>query len=669
MDNTVYLGVWTNWSRGQILGQTLTTTKGAGNLVIAFTAVFIGFVASRLWKILCLLLHRTSSKPHSSSTIHQQRQIILRNSATAENTLFTTLDVFWAWKQVNGRHLSSLLALACLAGVYSTLFAIAGGFSSQISTAMGDEVLLQGTQCGLKDRRTKTVGDFTQVVLDSAEDIGNAANYASQCYGNSMIETTQCTRFVTDRLKYKMNANASCPFQEEMCRGRESNLLLDTGYLDSNDDFGMNAPVIDRFAWRHVLHCAPIETAGFVSHISNGSEGRDRYHYATWNRQSNNSGYLFEAADIRLEESAFAPIPELYRSDGDVWLIFLFGNGVLFNKRMDGEWYTAGRPQGNIQLKNTSEAQESYGLNAAAAPLGCVEQWQWCTSSPTDRHCGPLASWRDSLSGVVSYFDLDRDVFDADYFDVSSDNFDTDRPVPASPSAARIIWPSFILGSFRGGIENIIAIIGAQSLASQRRFYSGIQWEVPDNQWQLDVQHWWHTILACIQASWYVQPCSNPFHSLTHIACAKIRSSAYASFSVLGLSLTYAIGGLVIGASFVIEPVIAWLYKSREYKPYAHLEWRSTTNLHLHRLAHEKPGFQDRWSRCDKDVPVTDLRLLLDGLDISNPSHPLLPRTTDPPPAEGPPSGKSEVEVADTFSDDASDGSGVTVEPRGLRAW
>lgn len=53
---TVHLGTWTNWSRGPIMGATLTTTRQYGNLFIAFTAFFVSFVASRFWHMAWLVI-------------------------------------------------------------------------------------------------------------------------------------------------------------------------------------------------------------------------------------------------------------------------------------------------------------------------------------------------------------------------------------------------------------------------------------------------------------------------------------------------------------------------------------------------------------------------------------------------------------------------------------
>lgn len=110
MDN-IYTGIWTNWSRGAILGSTLTVTKQYGNLLIAFMALFIGFVASRLWKISCLALHRSYSSTDKRSPIHHQRQVILRNSRTAESALFEILCLLGAWRKSQFQPIAGLIKL------------------------------------------------------------------------------------------------------------------------------------------------------------------------------------------------------------------------------------------------------------------------------------------------------------------------------------------------------------------------------------------------------------------------------------------------------------------------------------------------------------------------------------------------------------------------------
>lgn len=282
MDSNVYIGIWTNWSRGGILGPTLTTTKQYGNLLIAFTALFVTFVASRLWRISCLILHRCYSTAADRSAIHHQRQVILRNSRTAESVLFEILSLFWTWRKSGIQRVAGLIPLIMFSACFLAAFTAAGGFSSNISSSIGDEVLIRSQNCGFLITNDTTENRAIRYSRQTALS-NSAANYAEQCYHtNESDATTACNKYVrSSLLAYTMNITAECPFQNQICRNPRSTLRLDSGYIDSNDDLGLNAPQNQRFAYRYVLHCAPLETENYTSHVEEDGRGWDNYHYAT----------------------------------------------------------------------------------------------------------------------------------------------------------------------------------------------------------------------------------------------------------------------------------------------------------------------------------------------------------------------------------------------------
>jgi hypothetical protein len=57
IESRVHLGIWTDWSRGAILGRTVTMSHADANLLIAFTVSFIVFVAIRFWRIIYIFIH------------------------------------------------------------------------------------------------------------------------------------------------------------------------------------------------------------------------------------------------------------------------------------------------------------------------------------------------------------------------------------------------------------------------------------------------------------------------------------------------------------------------------------------------------------------------------------------------------------------------------------
>lgn len=111
-----------------------------------------------------------------------------------------------------------------------------------------------------------------------AQSMNNAANYAQQCYSSNATGTLDCTTFVNSRLHFSSVLNASCPFDDNMCRSNDSNVLLDSGLI-SSDDLGLNMPSSQRMFYREVLHCAPLRTDGFVSNVSTKYNNYTRYHY------------------------------------------------------------------------------------------------------------------------------------------------------------------------------------------------------------------------------------------------------------------------------------------------------------------------------------------------------------------------------------------------------
>lgn len=149
VQNSVYLGIWTNWSKGAMMGATLTLDRAQGNLLIAFTAVFVGIVTDCLWRIACLTFYRHYSTPEPRDTLHHQRQAILRNSSSAASAMWTFLQLVWAWQNITRHNFVRGLPAFLTAASCVVCFAIVGGYSSKISSALKNEVLLDGTQCGI----------------------------------------------------------------------------------------------------------------------------------------------------------------------------------------------------------------------------------------------------------------------------------------------------------------------------------------------------------------------------------------------------------------------------------------------------------------------------------------------------------------------------------------
>ncbi|KAI1357338.1 hypothetical protein F5Y08DRAFT_352669 [Xylaria arbuscula] len=661
----VRVGVWTNWSRGQIMGSTLTLGRRDADLLIAFIGFLIAFFATRAWRILCFTFHRYYSTSLPQDAIYHQRQAILRNSSSPEDGINMLLRLLWESRQSKGplRPLSTAaVATCCLAA-----FTVAGGFSSRISTAVGTEVLIKSNNCGYS--RLASIFDDPERHFAGlpylAGQINNAANYALQCYSSNNSAGLDCNRYIRNHIAGTRDLKAACPFSTGICRNASLNIRLDSGYIDSHEDLGVNSPVDKRILWRNVLQCGPLVTGGFTSerHSVDQNENFTLYHYGTTTSpQGDPLDYIYKAASVESQYSStltsndisdtyythhlnplqstvgnrttsknsdFVAIQPLFRDDADTYLIFLSGNGVTYAFPTSDEWYqVASTPtNGSAISTNTALSTKVYLPSLPASPLGCADQYQLCNAAmPEDRRCGPLASLTDAISGAAP-------LFGTQYLNYAT--FGAQAGNPRTDSEARFNYFAARLAT-RTSINILLTQLGSAGLISQRNLLNGVQGPLAPNQWQLDISHLWNISMA-LQQTALVNMAYGPTDSGTlqnwvnftspalQKICdsQKIHSTAYGSFSVFGLCFTLLFGFLITLISYLVEPISSYLCKKKGYNRYAHLEWTTNATLQLQRLAHDEVG-SGTWSQCLRYIPHTKTNELLACLDIMDPEHPIL---------------------------------------------
>ncbi|KAI1173319.1 hypothetical protein F4777DRAFT_457313 [Nemania sp. FL0916] len=669
----VYVGIWTNWSRGQILGVTLTITREYANVLIAITAFFIAFVSTRFWRILCFAFHRHYATADSRDVVHHQTQAILRNSSSPESGIQLLFRLTWTNRNKQSRF-SPLLVLV-VAAISIAAFTAAGSLSSQIASAIGTEVLIKSHNCGYVNATIMAdAGNWFKIespVL--AAKANNAANYAQQCYSTNTSGTLDCGRFVTKKLNDIVDVNAPCPFDESLCRSRLGNLRIDSGLINSHEHLGLNAPPKDRILGRFVLHCAPLVTEGYSSQINTSVGTVTAYHYGNLSSPDGNTAYTWIAESIEsqyalvlapdtlspfsnymlstiyiwtvngqfdLDKSDFRPIEALYRNDADITMVYLSGGGVIFSAPSTDQWYQVSPKEIRVETKgaNSPGAYSIYLPREPASPLGCATQFQFCYADVGN--CGPLSSLSDAVAGAAALFNGTLD-------DVKPDSG------PAEDIAALQYFVAAI-----GGPANLAPLaavdrLGPASLTSQSTLLSNTQASLEPNQWQLDVKHWFDIYMATWQADFlelaYISPnASLPLETRSAFKAAtarklcnnqKIRSTEYTSFSIFGLLFTFVTGSLIVLVSYILEPVSYFLYRKWDFKKYAHLEWTALNTLQMQRLAQEELGYGN-WSSGTEEIPTAEADDQLGCLDISNPDHPVLK-----PPVEGGNSSEDEQPV------------------------
>lgn len=256
--STIHKGVWINWSQGYVRGATLTTTTTGGAILVAFLALFIQFTGTQLWGISRFTIHQTRVSKRPRDGLYHQQQAILRNFAPADAAK-VFVQAGWAWRSKTRNPAKRSVPLALVALAYTITFLLAAILSATASTSQGDEVLVSSPYCGqINFQSPNLTAVFNIINAYETKSLSDSASYARSCYASEGTGRTwqDCSTFPVPKLP-TTQTNASCPLQTDICTAQS--IQLDTGLMDTNIFFGINAPPKDRLAFRKVTSCAPIE--------------------------------------------------------------------------------------------------------------------------------------------------------------------------------------------------------------------------------------------------------------------------------------------------------------------------------------------------------------------------------------------------------------------------
>jgi hypothetical protein len=309
---------------------------------------------------------------------------------------------------------------------------------------------------------------------------------------------------------------------------------------------------------------------------------------------------------------SWTPIPELVAPDADISVIFLAGNNVIFNTPLNDPWFSAGHNQAPVQLSAALGTMPGYLSDDPARALACAQRYQFCNSSMSqdqNASCTPLL-------GLEAAVDASQNLF------------------PQAKTNEKFSWSAYQIAQVARGLPNVIGALKSGSLLARDSLAYQFQDTLPDNQWELELQHWFKFTLAELQRTVLDQATgpadanARQFYAPPTLAgerdvCnnQKILSDSYTSFNVLGLVLIFSIGSFIILVSTFLPCLTRRLQRHR--KPFAGLEWVTNDTLQLQRLAHEALGAGAWEGACD-DFPRTRNGNQLAVLDITDQKHPLL---------------------------------------------
>lgn len=170
-----------------------------------------------------------------------------------------------AWKD-----LAPNATFRCLIpAIFGLVFALAalafGIFSSFVVNTTDIEVQVAGQNC--LDLNYLAYGTAADSIRDSTvfenKIYSPVSAYVNECYEPGQIPSG-CRSYIHPRVELSRSF-IECPFAADICLKNITNALkFDSGFLDSNDDFGLNAPLQDRVQIRRVATGIPLTLTDHV---------------------------------------------------------------------------------------------------------------------------------------------------------------------------------------------------------------------------------------------------------------------------------------------------------------------------------------------------------------------------------------------------------------------
>ncbi|KAF2840790.1 hypothetical protein M501DRAFT_909713, partial [Patellaria atrata CBS 101060] len=486
-------GHWVDWSAGPILGSTITLPSTGAMILVAFLAVFVQVTGNHLWDIICFLYHGQIATSKQQSTFVRQQQVLLRNNTSPTSTLGKFLELAWYWKPKSGCAGSRCLSFAGFSLLYAVGFMLAAIFASQVVDSSEINVLIYNRNCGIWDWVDwETLANSTELLnstTDSQEvwisTLLSSTSYARTCF-NSTNDDPQCKLFSRRAIDSTKLYDSGCPFESSLCLdARSATLQLDTGLIDTSTIFGLNLRREDELYWRYVTSCAPLTTDNYTKTAAEAPTGLKRlpgeevtrYFYGeqrpmlnhTWSVSNyvtqRNQNYDLDSCRFWYQNNsgsiqAFFPIPELRRTDSDIFLFFLSANSVTYQAPVDDPIFSAHQP---VEFELTDGSNHTYYIaDSPATVIGCTQQ---VGSIPAIENAKTLSSLSALQLATVNLFD---ELFN--YW-----VYDTSMVAYRSP-------------------PNLVA--------QQTQFGKERQLPLPDNQWAIEVEDWHNTLLTALK--WHV---------------------------------------------------------------------------------------------------------------------------------------------------------------------
>ncbi|KAH7127171.1 hypothetical protein B0J11DRAFT_296636 [Dendryphion nanum] len=611
LDNRyVKLGLWTDWSKGPVMGKTITTNIATGTILISALAVFCSLATTHLWHTLTFLTHQARSGHQVSDGLFWQQQALLRTLPTPSALVSGNMSLWWAW-----RRKANMTAIRCLVPSVVSLLFIAISLAATVSTnyiidTSNVQVLVNSPHCGMLNLTEGPLLGLNSQYGDKL--IQSCTTFNEQCIRNTGSRPSFCHNIFTNFDVPLVIERTECPFASSLCRnGSKPALSVDTGLVDLGF-FGINLKKADAVKFRKKTTCAVLPLEGNYEIIDRPQRNGSLYNgplitmkygptkgavlesgiaNATYNIQMSrmlsvsNYAVIYSASD---PDPVWTPLPELVRDDADSALLMLRLNTISFAKPVDDPLLSAHR---------LSKENNGYFVDHPVGALGCIEQYQFCLSDNEEKgHCTPLQGRTASVPVIpgatpnqITQISILHELLDKINMALSATvdlvALTTIRPMPGVPADQ---WVTEVV-SYKKYLLLFLEIAFTD-------YAVGAETKAPE------------------AASFMKKPATEGEKNLCN-AQKMIKSGGFANVNFFGFVfiITFATTIVIIDLTLVQLLILIRTY-SKSSSPRLD-RWIQDSILQLQRRAFESQG-KGIWDKLDDEVPVTRYDEKLEELSV-----------------------------------------------------
>ncbi|KAF2736964.1 hypothetical protein EJ04DRAFT_562032 [Polyplosphaeria fusca] len=637
-DHFVKHGMWVDRDRGQIMGQTITTSAQIGNVIIVVLTILVSIASAQLWNLVAFFYHQFRARGDPSDGLFWQQQALLRTLPTPTSMIADTVKLYWVWRGKVQQPLSRSM-LPLLAGIFFAFAALAGGiFSSYVVDTTNLAILVDSPLCAMINLTALNNGGNGIDTLSSNLQ-GIIDTYSRNCYINTTYSPAQCRNvFIKPKIPFAVDA-APCPWNSSMCSTDALPAMsMDSGLLDVNKYFGLNVEGKDGVKFRRKTTCnvLPIQGHMFVRNftywhmwlaravlpeeqgialqygryrVGNISEQPlDDTFYHSLSLSNLTDGYTTDQINGLLEDNpdyiGIKPLPEMARNDSDLVVMAVWQNSIRYNKPVDDPLFSAHK----VLNRTTAIGKLTrYGADYPAGVVGCAEQTQYCHArSGKDDYCTPM-------SGLPPR--------------IPSSMFPEANPLQLS--TLRLLRDASQSYDIANGIS-------ASGVLANSMVSAGEVPELPSDQWKKEVLSWqsfgWagmQTFIATALTgpkeldpsadSYTIQPTSEGDKQLCK-ALKMRKTGGFANINVFGLAFVTTFSLTILLFNLSVLRFMIFLSRFRKTLGPRIDRWVQDGVFQLQRRAFDAYG-EGVWINLEKEIPATisDHRLSelpIESLDI-----------------------------------------------------